>query len=185
MKVNLQKGEAVNLSKVSGGSAKFLFGAGWDLGTAETTDIDVSAVLVGADGRALSADSLIYFGNLKSVCGGVKLSGDNRTGEADGHDEVMTVDTSLISDNVKRIPIIVSIYSGAPNFGLVKNLSIDAIDATTNTTLATFLPELEASVSRAIVVGEIVRAGNDFHFKASGVGYPSHEAALAEYGLNA
>ncbi|MGL5714734.1 MAG: TerD family protein [Paraclostridium sp.] len=183
MKVNLSKGEAINLSKVSNGGAIFEFGAGWDTSAIGNTDIDVSAVLVGADGKALGEEGLIFFRRLTSVCGGVKLSGDNRTGKGEGYDEVMTVDTSKISADVKRIPIIVSIYSGAPNFGLVKNLNIDAIDKTTNTTLASFIPELEASTSKAIVVGEIVRAGNDFHFKASGNGFADLGTALADYGF--
>ncbi|MGL5311792.1 MAG: TerD family protein [Paraclostridium sp.] len=184
MKVCLTKGETVNLSKTSGGKQLFKFGAGWDASSVEDTDIDVSAVIVGEDGKAMGADSLIYFRNLKSKCGGVTLSGDNRTGEGEGYDEEMIVDTSLLPSNAKRVVIIVSIFSGAPNFGLVKNLNIDAVDATSGNVLASFMPELEASTSKSIVIGEIVKGGNDFFFKASGTGYQNLEASLKEYGFS-
>ncbi|MGL5051591.1 MAG: TerD family protein [Fusobacteriaceae bacterium] len=178
--INLNKGEAINLSKVSNGAQVFEIGTGWDIGVWEYTDIDVMAVLVKEDG---TGKELVYFGNLSSNTGAVKLSGDNRTGKGAGYDEVLTLDVSKLPDDVNRIPVIVSVYSGADNFGLVENFSIDVNDKSTSSSLASFIPELEASLSRSIVLGEFVKDGSDFHFKAYGKGYPTRASSLSEYGF--
>ena len=47
MKISLEKGGTISLSKANEGLEKVLFGAGWDLneGTGGNFDLDISAVL--------------------------------------------------------------------------------------------------------------------------------------------
>lgn len=180
MNIKLEKGQAVSLNKDSGNEL-FKVGGGWDTSSAGNTDIDMAAALIGSDGKPRG---LVSFANLVSDCGGVRLTGDNRTGEGDGYDEEIYLDFSKIPADITKVAMVTFIYSGASNFGLVKNLSIDVVDEKTSTTLATFLPELEASLDKAIVLGEFIRTASGVSFKALGVGYPTRVEAFKEYGIN-
>ena len=81
MKISLEKGGTISLSKANEGLEKVLFGAGWDLneGTGGNFDLDISAVLR-EGGKVTNPQNLVFYNNLKSACGSVVLSGDSRTG---------------------------------------------------------------------------------------------------------
>jgi tellurium resistance protein TerD len=180
MKINLEKGQVAMLNKETGVQT-FTVGAGWDIPkTTPPTDIDIAAILIKEDG---SPKEVVYFGNLQSTCKCVKLSGDNRTGAGEGYDEEIVLDFSKASSDVAKVVLICSIYSGADNFGLVKNLNIDVIDGTTKEKLASFLPDFEASLSQALVLGEFIKRDSVVGFKALGLGHSTKKQAFAEYGI--
>lgn len=181
MKINLEKGQVAMLNKETGNQL-FMVGGGWDVPkTGPKTDIDLAAVLIGDDGKA---KEVVYFGNLGSTCKGVVLSGDNRTGEGDGYDEEMILDFSKVSAGINKVALICSIYSGADNFGLVKNLKVDVLDKKTNENLATFIPDFEASTSQALILGEFIKKDNVVGFKALGLGHATKKSAFGEYGID-
>lgn len=111
MAINLVKGQKIDLTKHNNGLSKILVGLGWDaavkkqggllsslFGGGQSTrdiDIDASVFMLTNDKLAYKSD-LIYFGNLKSKCGGVTHTGDNLTGDGDGDDEQIIVDLSKI-----------------------------------------------------------------------------------------
>ena len=88
MAVNLSKGQKISLDK---GMTLALVGLGWDTnrydGGAEF-DLDASAFLLGANGKVRKDEDFIFYGNLKSADGSVTHTGDNRTGEGEGDDEI-------------------------------------------------------------------------------------------------
>jgi tellurium resistance protein TerD len=88
MKISLEKGGTISLSKANEGLKKVLFGAGWDLneGAGGNFDLDISAVLR-EGGKVTNPQNLVFYNNLKSACESVVLSGDNRTGAGEGDDE--------------------------------------------------------------------------------------------------
>lgn len=91
MAVNLSKGQKISLDK---GMTLALVGLGWDTnrysGGAEF-DLDASAFLLGANGKVRKDEDFIFYGNLKSADGSVTHTGDNRTGEGEGDDEVLYI----------------------------------------------------------------------------------------------
>jgi len=82
-KLQLTKGSTYNLR-----CSHIFLGLGWDAGC----DLDAHAILVEPNGN----NERVYFGHLASVCGSVKHSGDNLTGEGDGDDEQIHVITQKI-----------------------------------------------------------------------------------------
>ena len=49
----------------------------------------------------------------------IKLSGDERTGDADGHDEYLLVNGARWND-IKRLLVYIYIYEGAPRWSMIK-----------------------------------------------------------------
>ena len=55
-------------------------------------------------------ENVIYFGHLKSNCGSVTHTGDNRTGDGDGDDEQILVDLSKVPADIDKLVFVVNIY---------------------------------------------------------------------------
>ena len=193
MAINLSKGQRISLDK---GLQKALIGLGWDInrydGSADF-DLDASAFLLGADGKVRRDEDFIFYGNPKSPEGGVVHTGDNRTGEGEGDDEVILIDFSKIPADVQKIAITVTIYEAAErgqNFGQVDNAYVRVArrsgdsDMVGTEELRYDLAE-DFSIETALVVCEIYRSGSDWKFNAVGAGYQGGLYALCKaYGAN-
>lgn len=94
----------------------FYFGAGWDN---PNGPIDLDIVCVSLIGSKLTDQSnLVYFGNKTSP--GIVLSEDNTTGEGDGDDESIVINTGALPADVDSVVIGLASYGGgdlksAPN----------------------------------------------------------------------
>ena len=193
MAVNLSKGQKISLDK---GMTLALVGLGWDTnrysGGAEF-DLDASAFLLGANGKVRKDEDFIFYGNLKSADGSVTHTGDNRTGEGEGDDEVLYIDFTKVPADVERIAITVTIYEAqerGQNFGQVSNAYVRlARRSSENDSVGT--EELrydlgeDFSVETALVVCELYRSGATWKFNAVGAGYQGGLYALCKaYGVN-
>ena len=99
MSINLSKGERVNLSKESPGLTQAGIGLGWDINTTDTGsafDLDASVFMLGNNGKIPAEQYFVFYNNLTSPDGSVQHSGDSRTGEGSGDDELIQIDLSLI-----------------------------------------------------------------------------------------
>ena len=193
MGVNLSKGQRVSLDK---GMTMALIGLGWDTNKYDggaDFDLDASAFLLGANGKVRSDQDFILYGNLKSVDGSVRHTGDNLTGEGDGDDEVIFIDFSKIPADVEKIAITVTIYDAEirkQNFGQVSNAYVRVAkianeNDTNGTEQLRFDLVEEFSIETALVVCEIYRHGGDWKFNAVGAGYQGGLAALCRsFGVN-
>ena len=72
---------------------RFCLGVGWDVTGGLGTDLDASCVCFDAYGEVVDA---AFFNNTNACSGAVQHSGDNRTGEGDGDDEVVTIDPNMV-----------------------------------------------------------------------------------------
>lgn len=193
MGVNLSKGQRVSLDK---GMTMALIGLGWDTNKYDggaDFDLDASAFLLGANGKVRSDADFIFYGNLKSVNGSVRHTGDNLTGDGDGDDEVIILDLAKVPADVEKIAITVTIYDAEirhQNFGQVSNAYVrvakmaNESDMVGTETLKFDLVE-EFSVETALVVCEIYRNNGDWKFNAVGAGYQGGLAALCRsFGVN-
>lgn len=179
-KIILTKGQAVNLTKETNGASLFEFRAGWDTSLAGNADVDIMA------GQVKERNELVYYANMSSADASIKLSGDNRTGEGDGWDETIYIDFSKVDSTTTKVPVFVSIYNAQEqglNFGLIRNLQVQIYDVTNGQVVGEFMPELENSLSTAMLLGEFVKSGASFFFKTLGTGYDKVQDIIAEYKL--
>jgi tellurium resistance protein TerD len=194
--INLTKGANVNLSKVAPGAGRFVVGLGWNPNPANAPDLDAAAYpcTVGPNGEPTlltpAGSSFVFFGNLKSADGAIVHSGDNLTGDGDGDDERITIDTSKLDSRVSEIIIGVAIFEGAKRnqtFGLVRNAYVRVYDAAALEAAEAAKPNMSDAELKALAIahydleedagqytafqfGTFYQKDSDWRFKALGVG---------------
>lgn len=186
MPVNLTKGQRVSLDK---SMTNCLIGLGWDTNQYSggyDFDLDACVFLLGENGKVSADTDFVFYNNLTAYNGAVRHTGDNRTGEGDGDDEVILVDLSKVPPHIHKIAITVTIHEAVArgqNFGQVSNAYVRVArmdgpnDLQGETELRYDLME-EFSIETALVVSEIYRKDSDWKFNAVGSGYQGGLAAL-------
>jgi tellurium resistance protein TerD len=190
MSVSLAKGGNVSLTKEAPGMTDVLVGLGWDARTTTGTDfdLDASAILVKADGKAMSDKHFIFFNNTTSPEGAVEHTGDNLTGQGDGDDEAIKVNLTSVPAEVEKIVFPVSIYEGQARqqgFGQVRNAYIRILNQSGGSEIARYDLSEDASTETAMLFGELYRSGAEWKFRAVGQGYSSGLTGIAQdFGVN-
>ena len=190
MSVSLTKGGNVSLTKEAPGLTNVIVGLGWDVRstTGADFDLDSSAIVVGADGKAVSDKHFIFFNNLTSPDGTVEHTGDNLTGEGQGDDEQVKVNLAGMAPEVDKIVFPVSIYdadSRSQSFGQVRNAFIRVMNGAGGAEIARYDLSEDASTETAMVFGELYRNGAEWKFRAVGQGYASGLTGIArDFGVN-
>ncbi len=130
----------------------------------------------------------VFYGNLSNATKSVIHTGDNRTGDGEGDDEVIKVNLQNLPNNSEKISVAVTIYDAnnrLQNFGMVENAYIRVLDEETGEQLLRYDLSEDFSTETAIVVGEIYRRNNEWKFKAVGSGYNGGlEALCRTYGID-
>lgn len=189
MALTLQKGGNLSLSKTDPGLKKILVGLGWDARSTDGNefDLDASAFLIGASGKARSEADFIFYNQTKSQDGSVEHTGDNRTGAGDGDDESIKVDLSKVSADVEKIVFTVTIHEAdirKQNFGQVSNAFIRIVNDESNVEVVRFDLAEDASTEAAMIFGELYRHGSEWKFRAVGQGYAGGlKAMCAQFGI--
>ena len=192
MAISLAKGGNISLTKEAGaaGLARVTVGLGWDARTTtgEAFDLDASAILCNADGKARSDKYFVFYGNLASGDGTVTHLGDERTGETAGDDEQIKVDLAGAADDVARVVFSASIYEAeqrGQSFGMVRKAYIRVVNEADGSELARYDLSEDASTEAAMVFGELYRHSGEWKFRAVGQGYQSGLRGIAtDFGLN-
>jgi tellurium resistance protein TerD len=189
--VNLTKGGNVSLTKQAPGLTAVVVGLGWDARTTDgqAFDLDASAIVCDADGKALSDQHFVFFNNLTSPDGAVQHLGDNLTGEGDGDDEQLKVNLAGLSPQAARVVFPVSIYqadTSGQTFGQVRNAFIRVVNQADSAEIARYDLSEDASTETAMVFGELYRNNDEWKFRAVGQGYSAGLAGIArDFGVNA
>lgn len=192
MSVSLTKGQRVDLTKGRPSLKKVLIGLGWDVnqydGEADF-DLDASVFMTKENGKVGSDDDFIFYGNLEHRTKCVVHTGDNRTGDGGGDDEVIKVNFDAIPSDYTNLSVAVTIYDAdnrLQNFGMVNNAYVRVADEETGEELIRYDLSEDFSTETAIVVAEIYRKNGEWKFKAVGSGYNGGLAALCrQYGIDA
>lgn len=190
MAISLQKGGNVSLTKTSPDLKNVLIGLGWDARSTsgDDFDLDASIFMVGANGKVRSDADFVFYGQLRSACGSVEHTGDNRTGDADGDDEAIKVVLDKVPAEITRLVVAVTIHDAdirRQNFGMVHNAYIRVVNSETDTELARFDLTEDASVETAMIFGEVYRHNGEWKLRAVGQGYAGGLRALAvSHGVN-
>jgi tellurium resistance protein TerD len=189
MAVSLTKGGNVSLSKAAPGLNKIIVGLGWDVRVTDGAafDLDASAFLLTESGKVRSSDDFIFYNQLKTKCGSVEHTGDNRTGAGEGDDEVLNVTLNSVPADVQKIAFVVTIHDAeknGQNFGQVSSAFIRIVEKEKNEELARFDLSEDASTDTAMIFGELYRNNNEWKFRAVGQGSKGGLEVLAKnYGV--
>ncbi len=190
MAISLQKGGNISLTKTSPDLKNVLIGLGWDARSTsgDDFDLDASIFMVGANGKVRSDAEFIFYGQLRSACGSVEHTGDNRTGDADGDDEAIKVLLDKVPAEITRLVVAVTIHDAdirRQNFGMVHNAYIRVVNSDNDAELARFDLTEDASVETAMIFGEVYRHNGEWKLRAVGQGYAGGLHALAvSHGVN-
>lgn len=190
MAISLTKGGNLSLTKVAATMKNVDLGLGWDprKTDGEKFDLDAIAFLVDENGKANGEKGVVFFNKLESTCGSVKHNGDNRTGDGDGDDEVISVNLDKIPTDVAKIVFAVNIHEAdvhKQTFGQVDKAYIRVLNKDNNgEELARFDLSEDGSTEAAMIFGELYRNGAEWKFRAVGQGFNGGLAQLfAHYGV--
>lgn len=191
MPINLSKGQKVDITKGNPGLSKLMVGLGWDTNKYDggsAFDLDACAFLCGENGKVTTDSDFVFYSNLRHSSGAVEHTGDNKTGEGEGDDEIIKVDLGLVPANIAKIDFTVTIYEAEArrqNFGQVSNAYIRIVDQSNGTELIRYDLGEDFSIETAIVVGEIYRHNGEWKFNAIGSGFQGGLQALCQnFGVN-
>jgi len=190
MAISLQKGGNLSLSKTDPDLRAVLVGLGWAARTSEGVDFDLDASLfmVGANGKVRGDADFIFYNQLKSGCGSIEHTGDNKTGEGDGDDEALKITLAGVPQDIERLVVAVTIHDAAArrqNFGMVQDAFIRIVNLDTDAEIVRFDLSEDYSTETAMIFAEIYRHKGEWKFKAVGQGYADGLSALAiQYGVD-
>ncbi|MDF0530458.1 TerD family protein [Tsukamurella sp. 8F] len=146
---------------------------------------DVSAVVVGQDGRVRSNKDLVFYNQPTGANGAVRLLPAAEVGTDGDRAATVTVDLSELPDSVELVVVAASIDPDVPEqitFG-----SVDAVHMSASTVGGP--PALVSSLvgltdERALIFGEIYRRDTQWKIRAVGQGYRDGLSALVtDYGI--
>lgn len=185
MAISLTKGGNVNLSKEAPNLTNMAVGLGWNprATDGQAFDLDAVAFLVNESGKVRADADFIFFNNLKSSDGSVEHTGDNRTGEGDGDDEVIKVDLSKVPADVSKVVFCAVIYDGQArnqNFGQVANAYIRIVNTQGGAEVARYDLSEDSSTETAMIFGELYKNNGEWKFRAVGQGFAGGLGPLAQ-----
>lgn len=189
MAISLTKGGNVNLSKEAPNLTNIAVGLGWNprATDGQAFDLDAVAFLVNESGKVRADADFIFFNNLKSSDGSVEHTGDNRTGEGDGDDEVIKVDLTKVPTDVSKVVFCAVIYDGQArnqNFGQVANAYIRIVNTQGGAEVARYDLSEDSSTETAMIFGELYKNNGEWKFRAVGQGFAGGLGPLAaSYGV--
>ena len=106
----MHKGNQIEIANYCAGPlSNVAMGLAWDITQGKSIDLDASAILFDSSRRAIE---IIYFGNLKSRDGTARHSGDDRSGDGGGDDEIIQVDLTRLHHSVAHVAFVVCSLSG-------------------------------------------------------------------------
>ena len=142
-----------------------------------TPDVDVSALLLGVDGRIRTDEDFVFYNNPRHPQGAVE-----HTGKSSGPVVTDAVRVALprLAPDVDRVVVAASADGGT--FGQVSDLVLGVREAATGTELAVF--RMSGTSETAFVAGELYRRAGGWKFRAIGQGYATGLAGLAtDFGI--
>ncbi len=173
MAINLQKGQRISLEKEAGGSlSKVVMGLGWDAVKKkgffgglkqQNIDLDASALLFDANKNLVDQ---VWFRQLKSKCGSLIHTGDNRTGEGEGDDEQIICHLDKVPPSVSMLVFVVNSFTGE-NFSQIENAFCRIVNGNNNQEIARYELSCQGNHS-AQVMAKVYR--HDAEWKMHAIG---------------
>ncbi|MFG2312868.1 TerD family protein [Streptomyces sp. NPDC048566] len=149
----------------------------------DVPDVDVSALLLGPEGRVRSDEDFVFYNQPRHPSGSVWRLGKKRT--AEGLTDTIQTDLAGVESGVGQILLVASADDVA--FDRVTDLRIVLYDAAVadGEPLAYFDVRPETGAETALICGELYRRGEGWKFRALGEGYSNGLVGLAtDFGIS-
>lgn len=135
-------------------------------------ELDVSALLLGGDGRVRSDNDFIFYNQPRHSSGAVVHLGPVGGKQRDA----VGLTLSRVEAAIDRIVITVS--AGGTQFGRIPGLRLDVTQTSTRQQLIGY--PIDAGSETALIAGEVYRRNEQWKFRAIGQGYDSGLRGIAE-----
>jgi stress response protein SCP2 len=147
-----------------------------------TADVDISALLLGADGKVRSDDDLVFYNAPVGADGAVRLVG--KTESEDGSEDRVAIDVEALPGSVHQVAIAASLqHDDGLGFGSLGGLSLTVLDHAGEELFGYDITD--ASTETAFVFGELYLRADQWKFRAVGQGWDAGLAGLAtDYGIS-
>ncbi len=172
MSINLTKGNSFNLTKEEPTLKKVMIGLGWDMSN-NNIDMDASAFMLGSNRKLIADEYFVFYNNLKSPDSAVQHTGDNRTGEGSGDDEMILTNLDLINPAIEEIMFLVTIHEAKArghHFGLLQNAYIRVYDVDGKREVLRYTLDAERGTFSDMEFGKLQKINNEWKFTALGNG---------------
>ncbi|MCP5449974.1 MAG: TerD family protein [Gammaproteobacteria bacterium] len=181
MAINLQKGQRISLEKEAGRSlSRVVMGLGWGMKQVQSrgflgfgagerqmaVDLDASCLLFDASGNLVDT---VWFRQLKSHCGSIRHSGDDRSGggESGTENERIAIDLNQVPATVQALIFTVNSFSGE-DFTGIPNAFCRLVDETNDGEIARFDLSLEGGQHTGLIMTKLYRHNNEWKMQAIG-----------------
>lgn len=176
----VQKGQKVMLNpNAPVRSIKACFG--WNT-TNPQCDVDVSAFLLGADGKVLGDSWFVFYGQTVSPDQSTEFQAEDST-----DCEIVSINLQKLNPNVQKIVFVLTINEAFENnlhFGMMKDAYVRILDGTTQAELVSFQMTDYYSNVISMMIGEIYLHNGTWKFNAIGNGVAKDLAGLCSlYGV--
>ena len=146
-------------------------------------DVDTSLFLTDANGKT-SEENFIYYNNLNSKDGSVKLDNDFGKNFTKYYNNVIAIDLSKVDSRIDKISITSTIDEGNKNFSELVNSKLFIIDVNNNKEAASFNYDENLTTENAIVIIEIYKHNGNWKIQSIGKGFNGGlEALCNNYGV--
>lgn len=145
-------------------------------------DVDISALVLGADGKVRTDDDLIFYNAPVGADGAVRLVG--KTESEDGSEDRVAIDVEALPSSVHHVAIAASLqHDDGLGFGSLGELSLTVLDQAGEELFGYDITD--ASTETAFVFGELYLRSDQWKFRAVGQGWAEGLAGLAtDYGIS-
>ncbi|MEG4118082.1 TerD family protein [Microcoleus sp. N9_B4] len=184
MAMQLSKGERFNISKEAPGIKKMAIALGWQVTEAgQSYEIDVSAFMLGADGKLPNDKYFIFYNNLQSFDSSVLQSIPEKNNRGQENKSIYGVILEKINPEIEEITFAVTIHEAdkiKANFSNIKNAFIKITNLDTGSELVRY--ELKENFSRetGVEFGRLYRKNGEWRFQAVGEGYQAGLQSLVD-----
>jgi tellurite resistance protein TerA/tellurium resistance protein TerD len=175
MAMQLSKGERFNISKEAPDLKKMAIALGWQVTEAgQSYEIDVSAFMLGADGKIPNDKYFIFYNNLQSFDSSVLQSIPEKNNGSQENKTIYGIILQRVNPEIEEITFVVTIHEAEKinaNFSNIKNAFIKISNLDTKSELVRY--ELKENFSRetAVEFGRLYKKNGEWRFQAVGAGY--------------
>jgi tellurium resistance protein TerZ len=181
MAINLQKGQRISLEKEAGrGLSRIFMGLGWGMkkvqskgfmgfgGGEKEVEVDLDASCLMFDSKGQLVDQ-VWFQQLRSRCGSIIHSGDDRSGggSADQENERITIDLGALPAAVQTLIFTVNSFTGE-GFAGIPNAFCLVVDDTSQAEIARFNLSLEGGAYTGLIMSKLYRHDGEWKMQAIG-----------------
>jgi stress response protein SCP2/Flp pilus assembly protein TadD len=173
--MELTKGARFNISQEAPNLKKMAIALGWQVTQAgQSYEIDVSAFMLGADGKIPNDKYFIFYNNLQSCDGSVLQSIPEKNNLSQENKTIYGVILEKINPEIEQVTFVVTIHEAQKfnaNFSNIKNAFIKVLNLDTGIELVRY--ELKENFSRetGVEFGRLYRKNGEWRFQAVGQGY--------------